>query len=325
MIIAHLSDLHINAQEKNSNLPEVKILIQYALKKGASHFVITGDLSDHSKEEDFWVLRKLFLKMGILNCERLTVIFGNHDIFGGVNKAEELITFPEKCRLTDYDAKVKIFNEFFNETFTGSIQLSENNYYPFAKTVNNVQLIGVNSIHRYSSFKNPFASNGLVDCKELKDFFDLLNSLNLQPLRKLILIHHHFKHPEIDSAKLLKSCWHGIEKHTMKLKHKKKLLKLFKDFGIDAVLHGHIHESMEYEKKGLRFFNAGASVKNEKNENLFLNLLHISKDSVNFTVHKLSSRRELNSSNKFFMQPEKKSYLNLLPVINERRRCGQFY
>lgn len=298
MLFAHLSDLHINVNERDSNLSKVKTLIKYALNRNVSHFVITGDLSDHSKEEDLMALRTLFGEMGILNSEKLTIIVGNHDIFGGVQKAEDILSFPERCRLTDYVFKVDMFRSYFRETFDKTITLSKNNNYPFAKIVGNNLLIGINSILKYSALRNPFASNGEVETEQIEDIFDLLNDFKDQVKHKIVLIHHHFKHPKSYSSKILKTFWHSIEKHTMKLKKKNRLLKLFKHFGVDIVLHGHIHENKEYYKNDIRFLNAGASIKNETDRNLYLNLLHVSDSNIAVSIEKIKfKKRSINRNN----------------------------
>ena len=81
MKIAHISDLHLNT------------IYSYSLENKADHLVITGDLTDNASEKDFEILRNLFRKNGLLNSERLSLVIGNHDIFGGLQSAEEIFFF----------------------------------------------------------------------------------------------------------------------------------------------------------------------------------------------------------------------------------------
>ena len=65
------------------------------------HLVITGDLTHNADYEDLEILRNLFQEYGLLNSERLSLVIGNHDIFGGPQAAEEVFQFPEKCKQID--------------------------------------------------------------------------------------------------------------------------------------------------------------------------------------------------------------------------------
>jgi predicted phosphodiesterase len=60
--------------------------------------------------------------------------------------------------------------------------------------------------------------------------------------------------------------WQVIERQTMKLKNKKKTIKRLKKLGIDLVLHGHLHETNEYHRKGIKFINSGGSILGYPNE-----------------------------------------------------------
>ena len=72
------------------------------------------------------------------------------------------------------------------------------------------------------------------------------------------------------------SVWGAIEKHTMKLRGKSRLLKLFALTHVDIVLHGHVHESFEYSREGVRFLNAGGTILHDRNLDLHVNLVRIS-------------------------------------------------
>ncbi|MBI5726504.1 MAG: metallophosphoesterase, partial [Ignavibacteriales bacterium] len=169
MIFAHISDLHINTEIVNSHLRQAEALINSALEQGAEHFIITGDVSDKALAEDFRRLRELLKKYKLLDPQKLSMVIGNHDIFGGVSHAEDIFTFPEKCRTTDYSQGIYSFNNYFEEAFAECIYRSgDGSGYPFAKRIGQCLLIGLNSIQEYSSIKNPFASNGKI-CDRQKE------------------------------------------------------------------------------------------------------------------------------------------------------------
>ncbi|MEJ2617090.1 MAG: hypothetical protein P8Z35_19210 [Ignavibacteriaceae bacterium] len=73
----------------------------------------------------------------------------------------------------------------------------------------------------------------------------------------------------------------------MKLKKKKKLFQLFNLYNVDLVLHGHVHESYEYFRKGIRFLNAGASVLGAVPEELKINFINIQSSGIDTEVHKI--------------------------------------
>ncbi len=292
MLIAHLSDIHINTSNKESHLPQTKFLLKYAIKKGVDHIIITGDLSDDAQKDDFEALRKMFSELDILNSDKLTVIIGNHDIFGGPQKAEDIFTFPDRCKKVDYDLKVKEFNYFFRETLENCVYKSENNSYPFAKVIKNNLLIGINSILPYSLTNNPLASNGKVDIEQLGEIFNILNDFSNNVENIIILIHHQFNKLKSKSKNILSSIWQFVEKETMKLRKKKRLLKLFNNFDIDLVLHGHTHEFKDYTRKGIRFINGGDTIRKSEPHKISLNLIDIKDGKIRIENHKLNFKKK---------------------------------
>ena len=92
-------------------------------------------------------------------------------------------------------------------------------------------------------------------------------------LRKIILVHHHFYKRGIEATASQSSLWNKIESFTLNLRGKKKLMSLFSELGINLILHGHSHEVKEYERKGLRFLNAGAVIDNSHPEEAKLLLI----------------------------------------------------
>ena len=67
----------------------------------------------------------------------------------------------------------------------------------------------------------------------------------------------------------------------------KRLLNLFNMYEVDLVLHGHFHENIEYVRKGIRFLNAGASVKSNDPNELQINFIEINPHKIITETHKL--------------------------------------
>ena len=92
MRIAHISDLHFTSFFKENNLKKIRYLLKQIIKSGIDHIVISGDLTDNANREDFLILRKLFDELDLLHHDKLSLVIGNHDIFGGVQTAEDIFT-----------------------------------------------------------------------------------------------------------------------------------------------------------------------------------------------------------------------------------------
>lgn len=286
MKIAHISDLHLNTLFTDSNLRKIKRLLSYISTQNPDHLVITGDLTDNADESDLKIIRKLLLKYGFLSGDKCSVIPGNHDIFGGIQKAEDIFTFPERCKKTDYTNKLKEFNNSLIETFERCIYRSENSSYPYAKLIKNNLLIGINSNAEYSRFKNPFASNGEISLVQFNEVAQILKEYRDSVDKVVLLIHHHF-HKLKNSSTSLAGLWQNIEKQTMKLRNKKRLFHLFNQYKVDLVLHGHIHRSDDYLRRGVRFLNGGGSVKGIADKAAKVNFLYFNKEQINTELHKI--------------------------------------
>jgi len=284
MKIAHLSDLHICSKSRPNNLIFTRKLIQYALEQGVDHMVVTGDLIHLANADDFIALRNLFKEFELLDYSKLSLVLGNHDIFGGVHLAEDILAFPAKCEAIDYNQKVKEFKNYFLEVF-------ENSYYPlpnevllYAKPIANVVFIGINSIAQYSKLKNPFASTGKVEKNQVTGIEDILKNQSFKNKRKIVLIHHHFKKHKGHFFNNGNSILYNIEREANKLRKKNRLLKLFQKHDVELILHGHEHESLDYWLKGLHFLNAGGCIDKNKPGELKLNLITINSKTIESEV-----------------------------------------
>lgn len=284
--IAHLSDPHINLRYHPQHLPRLRKILRHALqKKKVDHIVISGDITSNADERDLLATRKLFEELDLLDPERLTLTIGNHDIFGGPHLAEELLAFPAKCRTTPWEERTQEFHQAFIETFRGSITIGDHPF-PFVKQVNGMALIGSNSIAPYSNIKNPVGSNGAISKQEFHALEQILRSQEVQRARHRIVILHHHLFRSRDRKKFThlpatKGLFDLIEQETLKLRGKKAVLKLLQEGRVTAVLHGHVHFTGEYTRKGLLCLNgAGAVFPLHPSMPLQYNILHCSKHGI---------------------------------------------
>ncbi|KAF0153197.1 MAG: metallophosphoesterase [Ignavibacteria bacterium] len=289
MRIAHFSDLHLCSNFKKSNRNKIKEVLDHALENGAQHFVFTGDITDNAEEREFVYFRELLQSYNLLSSDKSTVIIGNHDIFGGPQTAQDVANFPFKCLNINYQERVSKFVSYFRELFENTIHPHEEIYFPFAKELKSVVLVGLNSIDEYSPFKNPFASNGKIGKIQRRIVENLLLLPKFKDKLKIVLVHHHFYHKSDISKSSESSLWSKIESFTMKLRGKKKLINLFEANDVSIVLHGHSHEMCEYFRKKIRFVNAGASM--EGNEPSYF-LIDAFPFDVSVSLQKFSVAKE---------------------------------
>jgi 3',5'-cyclic AMP phosphodiesterase CpdA len=280
MKIAHLSDLHLDAKNKQENLYNFQKLLEHISRSSYDHVIITGDITENAEDSAFELARGLFKVYGLLDHRKLTVTIGNHDIFGGVHLAEDVLNFPAKCRAVDFDEKVKKFCKYFGETFESTLRPADDRFFPFIKVLDDVVLAGLNSIAEYSALKNPFASNGKISSAQTDEMTALLEKARTAGQKTLIVTHHHFCRDSLDVTSSSGSIWQAIEKQTMKLRNKKRIIKRLKKTGAEYVLHGHLHETASYTRKELNFLNAGGTLLGNKPGVLKFNEIEISKGEI---------------------------------------------
>jgi len=278
--IAHISDLHLSPEHRRRNIRTTRRLLEYISSLRVDHLVITGDIVANAEKSDYQLARGILKGSGWLDGKSLSVVIGNHDIFGGVHHAEDILTFPGHCKHADYKRKVSEFHDAFHEAFDNCLHGSDSSVFPYAKVIGDVVLVGMNSVAKYSRLGNPVGSNGEVSDTEYRKAGKILSSDLLKRKRKVVLIHHHFsRHPGGDGG-AMHSVWNAIEAQTMKLRGKKKLVKLFGESGVDVVLHGHVHENRQYWREKTRFLNGGGSVLGNGARDARCNLITIGPQSV---------------------------------------------
>ncbi len=279
-LIAHISDLHLSSEFRRQNIRRVKRLLEFIARRGVDHLVITGDLAANAQPMEFEMVRSLLSSYGFLDPERTTVIPGNHDIFGGVHTAEDVLEFPSRCRRTDIQRSLKLFSTYFGELFQNSQWEGPELTYPFVKRAGPVVFLGMNSVAPYSVLKNPVGSNGQIPKSQIEAAGRLLSSNAGNSMARIVLIHHHFNKPDVPAAGGFGGIWGNLEQQTMKLWKKKRLDKFFAEENIAMVLHGHHHVNASYVRKGIRFVNAAGSVMGPATGELSVNFISVERGEL---------------------------------------------
>jgi 3',5'-cyclic AMP phosphodiesterase CpdA len=280
MTFAHIADLHLSREHKRHNLRRARRLLETVAGYHVDHVVLTGDIAADADRSDFEAARKLLSSMDLLDSRKLSVVIGNHDIFGGVHRAEDILTFPRRCRGTDFGSKVEEFRGYFHEAFSRSLFGSPSGPFPYAKILGDTVLFGLNSVAHYSRLKNPVGSNGEIHDAQFRRTRQLFEAPELRSKRKIVLIHHHFNKLETAETGTLSTVWGAIERQTMKLRGKKRLMELMLEHGVALVMHGHVHVNASYERKGIRFLNGGGSLLGPASPALTFNLVQLDGASI---------------------------------------------
>jgi 3',5'-cyclic AMP phosphodiesterase CpdA len=220
------------------------------LAEGFDHLIISGDITENA-DTIMELGRKLLEKFGLLDSSKTTLIIGNHDIFGGVHFAEDVINYPSKCIATDYNKKVEHFEYYFRDTFYNSISAKKNTNFPFVKEFDDFALIGLNSIAKYSLMRNPMASNGAIGKEQISSAAKIIKHSSFNNKRRIVIAHHHISKHKIHAVRNTYPLGIMIESQSIKLIKKKSIIKQFKAIDVDRVLHGHKHWNQQYERKGL--------------------------------------------------------------------------
>jgi 3',5'-cyclic AMP phosphodiesterase CpdA len=272
MRIAHLSDPHINLKYHPQHLPRLRRVLEDALKRGTDHIVISGDLTSNADHRDLRTTRRLFEMLGIMSPSKLTIVPGNHDIYGGPQLADDVLIFPERCRTCNTQEQLAVFQENFAELFADSITIGGLPY-PFLKRVKHVAFMGVNSIAEHSLTGNPVGSNGEITKSERAIMTQLGNYHAWQTAQfRIVIMHHHLirrKHLGRTGAPEARGLAAMIEHRTLKLHGKHRVLRVLDSIGADLVLHGHVHFTGQYERNGLACLNSAGAVYPARREDGF--------------------------------------------------------
>ncbi len=253
--IAHISDLHVSFKDNDGHGQRLVALLKDITERKCDHVVVTGDLVNNPSPEDLGFVREIFSHFGLLDINRMSVVTGNHDIYGGPPEGQNGFRFYVNCKETDLQLTLDKFIDTFRETFPSK------NSFPYLKTIGNVAFVGINSIGKWSMKKNREGSNGIILSQDFSLIKDLLTSEDTKDKFKIILIHHHFNKPGADAEiHPAHSIWLKAINWKMKLYNKKKLLKLFRDNGVSMILSGHTHVNEIYNMNGVTIVNSSSSI-----------------------------------------------------------------
>ncbi len=257
--IIHMSDPHLSRQFYREHFKSFKILLRTVLERDFDHLIVTGDITSTADEDDFFLAREIFSNFGLLDSKKLTVIPGNHDIFGGPHRAIDVLSFPGHIRNVDYRYRIALFHGAFRESFDGCYFPVAGSFYPFVKQLGPFAIIGLNSVPHWSLRQNPFGSNGLLDDIQFEGLRSLIKSPLLENLIPVAVIHHHFNDMAKDASPT-NSLWQKIESKTMRLRKRHKTLRLFEALNVRYILHGHIHRNELYDRNGIQCANGAGAV-----------------------------------------------------------------
>ena len=257
--IAHISDVHIKFED-NINSILLSRLFEDISQNECNHISITGDIVENANRREFETVRSIIEKFGYLDGDKLSVVPGNHDIFGGVSRDIPVYEFPAHCRDLDYQKKEFDFFNFFNESFRNTIRDTE--IFPYVKILNDdIIIIGLNSVAPYSEVHNPVGTNGKINDLQLKNLLKLFDEFDVSGKFKIVLLHHYFNKPGSMKNDKDHALWLKSEQSKMKLHNKKVIVDTFRKLKVDVVLHGHNHITETYLLKEMIFINSSGCLR----------------------------------------------------------------
>ena len=149
----------------------------------------------------------------------------DHVVYLKNDKKKFLEIFPQQ---------INDFKNYFFECFEEAYFPVPNEIFLYAKLIDDIVIIGVNSIAKYSKIKNLFASKGLIEKKQMIGLEQILSHEKYRNKRKIILIHHyfsrHFSHTFDNNMSFLQK----LESRANKLCKKRKLMKLFQNYKVGS-------------------------------------------------------------------------------------------
>ena len=286
MKLAHLSDLHYSTERRE----EIRWILDHVRYSGAEHLIITGDLTDAGSDVQMRGLFTLLESAGYGDTESLTVIPGNHDLYGfiyqtfdnphgvlgNVRGVRSLVTATRKIlefrkRLlayssADYDSSLANFSRYYGSAFDGVIRMSGQSNFPFIKLLpGDLALIGIDS--NFCLPRTYGLANTLYYARHAIRSHDItLLGENLSGSTGWIDIpslETALSHPAVRHRKkivLLHHCLYDfahLALHTslpyameMRLTNRDDVARILTAHAVDLVLHGHEHTTESYHVIG---------------------------------------------------------------------------
>lgn len=270
--IAHISDPHLSRQHYREHIKSFKMILRSLIHEGVDHIIISGDLVSTGNEDDYILTREILGNNNLLDSTKLTVVPGNHDIFGGPHRAMDVLSFPQHIRSVDYVRNKELFQNAFAETFEDVHRLNPTTLFPYLKVAGPFNILCFNSVLPWSLRKNPLGTNGGLDDQQIEAIEQLIDSRLLDDRISIAVLHHQFNdltQSDYENSNILTR----IESSTMRMRRRRKIIKLFQSIGIRYVLHGHIHRNELYDRNGILFANGAGAVCDDPVKYLKYNML----------------------------------------------------
>lgn len=225
MLIAHLTDIHVAdprdydgawpAKVRKHSEELLAALLRDMRAIGPDHVVLTGDLTQTARREEFERARA-HLDANLPGI-RVTVLPGNHDRWS-----------PES---------VAFFEERFGDLLR--CDLGGGSGFPFCHLAGNVALLGIDS-SPFVPGVDPADVKGFVSREQLERLQELARDPRLAGRFLILLLHHHLRLSDEDSRA-------DDPKDPTPLINASQVEQALEKAGVQLVLHGHRHKQMRLD------------------------------------------------------------------------------
>jgi predicted phosphodiesterase len=253
MKIAHISDIHIDNAVFPDRMVQFEALLVNIFEIGYDHVIITGDLTDVADEDDMWQIRNMFERNGLLDWKKMTLIPGNHDLFGKFEfNPERVVNNAVNASGINSLRKLKVFCEIFRDVMTP--ENYANYYFPFVKIFDEekIAIVAFNSVFEFSLANNPIGSRGYIREQEMEAMLEA-DILDMLKDKFVIAITHHGY-----NVITPKTPYEQAYVWTMELINRDAYVGALEKMNAKLALHGHVHKTEVYDVNNIRFMNAGA-------------------------------------------------------------------
>jgi len=239
--IAHLTDLHISAdrsglrhrwrrwvgQPQSKNLVNLQAVLRDMAHLEIDHLVLTGDLANGAKEEEFAALKAALADH--IHPSKMSIVPGNHDLsYRRVRPGVRLHECPRKLWLL-----VSQFTSLFPSQYPPDLHIPKKQLFPFVKTLadGRIALIGIDTTGHLTTKAGPLNSFGQVGLAQLAELRTLFKNPWFHDRIKIVAMHHH---PMIVPVATMFDSFKYLFQS-------KQLLDLLYEAKVDLVIHGHKH------------------------------------------------------------------------------------
>ncbi len=80
--LAHISDLHLSPKHGRTNIKNSKEVFEYLSRLNVDHVLLSGDITADAGVKEFELARSIFKSYELLDPLRMSLVAGNHDVFG---------------------------------------------------------------------------------------------------------------------------------------------------------------------------------------------------------------------------------------------------